>query len=174
MPLMRTKPLPVARNRGRLVVPSAVVASTQAALQGFRGGTERHEGLAFWLGRRVAGDAVVAAGVIPACEHGPQGVFVSAAGVGDVARAARDLGLGIVAQVHSHPGDDTRHSDGDDDLILMPFEGMFSLVVGRYGDGGFTLDRGLGLHQYQERKWVRIASECRNALTIVPPMLGIA
>ena len=54
---------------------------------------------------------------------------------GNASRAARALGLSVVAQVHTHPGRDTRHSDGDDDLVLMPYEGMFSLVVGEYGHG---------------------------------------
>jgi len=51
-------------------------------------------------------------------------------------RAARRLGLAVMAQVHSHPGADTRHSDGDDELIVLPREGMFSLVIGRYGASG--------------------------------------
>jgi len=34
--------------------------------------------------------------------------------------------MGILCQVHSHPGSDTRHSDGDDELVLLPFEGMLS------------------------------------------------
>ena len=51
----------------------------------------------------------------------------------DVARRARSMHLGILAQVHSHPGADTRHSDGDDELVVMPFENMLSLVAPHYG-----------------------------------------
>ncbi len=58
-------------------------------------------------------------------------------------RAARRLGLAVMAQVHSHPGADTRHSDGDDELIVLPREGMFSLVIGRYGEGFISVPAGI-------------------------------
>src|SRR5881396_4059505 len=71
-------------------------------------------------------------------------------------RAARRLGLAVMAQVHSHPGADTRHSDGDDELIVLPREGMFSLVIGRYGEGPADPRHGAGLHQFQDGHWVRV------------------
>jgi proteasome lid subunit RPN8/RPN11 len=75
--------------------------------------------------------------------------------------------LSIVAQVHSHPGSDTRHSDGDDDLVLMPFPGMFSLVVASYGAGSLLPGQGAGLHQFQDGRWVLIRRSPR-ALIVVP------
>jgi hypothetical protein len=75
--------------------------------------------------------------------------------------------MAIVAQVHSHPGDDTTHSDGDDQMILLPFENMFSLVVSRYGLGDISPGRGVGLHQYQDGHWVRV--EPVEAAFIVAP-----
>ncbi|MEX2672844.1 MAG: Mov34/MPN/PAD-1 family protein [Phycisphaeraceae bacterium] len=170
MPLLRTKPLPVAQARGRLIVPKSVTSSTRTVLQDFHGPDGRHEGLVYWLGRRLEPDILVVGAVIPACEHGPHRVMASAAAVGAVARAARARGLGVVAQVHSHGGDDTRHSDGDDVLVLMPVEGMFSLVVGRYGEGGITPQDGVGVHQYQDGRWVQIPPDSADALVIVPTM----
>lgn len=170
MPLLRTNPLPVGQARGRLIVPESVARNTRIALQGFHGPTGRHEGLVYWLGRRLEPDIVVAGAVIPTCEHSPQRVMASAAAVGSVARAARARGLGVVAQVHSHSRDDTRHSDGDDVLVLMPVEGMFSLVVGRYGDGGITAESGVGVHQYQDGRWVQISRDSADAFVIVPTM----
>ena len=79
--------------------------------------------------------------------------------------------LAVVAQVHSHPGSDTRHSDGDDKLILMPYEGMFSLVVANYGDGGLLTSEGASLHQYQDRRWVLITAPTSDTLIIVPPVI---
>lgn len=170
MPLLRTKPLPVAQARGRLIVPVLVARETRVALQGFHGPDGRHEGLVYWLGRRLESDIIVAGAVIPNCEHGPHRVMASAAAVGSIARAARAQGLGVVAQVHSHGGDDTRHSDGDDVLVLMPVEGMFSLVVGRYGDGGITPKGGMGVHQYQNGRWVQIPRGSTDALVFVATM----
>jgi proteasome lid subunit RPN8/RPN11 len=78
------------------------------------------------------------------------------AAAGTAARAARARRLGIIAQVHSHPGTDTRHSDGDDTMVFMPYEGMFSLVVGNYGRDGLLPDEGAGLHQFQDHRWVLV------------------
>ena len=75
-----------------------------------------------------------------------------------------------MAQVHSHPGGDTRHSDGDDDLVLMPFEGMFSLVVADYGRGSLLPESGAGLHQYQDGRWVAI-DQMEQALVAIPSEL---
>ncbi len=171
MPVHRTRPLPQGPNRGRLIVPNAVAAQTRVTLQGFCGPDGRHEGMLFWLGRRLSCDTIVVGAAVPACHHGPQRVMAPAAAVGRIARKARDFGLGIVAQVHSHPGKDTRHSDGDDSLILMPFEGMFSLIVGLYGDSGITTEMGLGVHQFQDKRWVQIPA-AHAAVLVVPRLVG--
>ena len=169
----RTKPLPTGVNRCRLIVPQGVVAATSSALQVFHGPDGRHEGLVFWLGHRAGKTSYVLRAAVPRCEHEWARVMVAEDAVGELARAARPYGMAIVAQVHSHGGDDTRHSDGDDSLILMPFEGMFSVVVGHYGAGGMTLKSGLGLHEYQDRTWVRIESHCTDALHIVPSLAAV-
>jgi hypothetical protein len=72
--------------------------------------------------------------------------------------------------VHSHPGNDTRHSDGDDELILLPYQGMFSLVVGDYGHGRLPQAQGSGLHQFQDGRWVRVTDD---ALIVVPALVTI-
>ncbi len=172
MPVHRIPPLSEGANRGRLIIAASVAAQTRIALQGFCGPDGPHEGMVFWVGRRLEPDIIVAGAVIPVCQHGPQQVLAPPAAVGSVSRTARVLGLSIVAQVHSHPGEDTRHSTGDDSLILMPFEGMFSVVVAKYGAGGITQDSGVGLHQYQNRRWLRIPPSCSGAITIVPSIMG--
>ncbi len=173
MTLYRITELPQRESRGRLIVPEAVVLHTRIALLGFRGPEGRHEGLVYWLGRRIERDSVVVGAAVPPCDHEPQRVMASEAAVGAVVRAARPLGICLVAQVHSHPGNDTRHSDGDDRLVLMPFEGMFSLVIARYGAGGVTLETGAGLHQFQDGRWVQIPPTSDGALCIVPSMMGV-
>jgi proteasome lid subunit RPN8/RPN11 len=152
----RRRPLPEAPARGRLIVTEATLHETATALRAFRGRHGRHEGIVFWAGRLCGNDTLVAAALLPRAEHGPGFVRVSHAEVGWMARSARRLGLAVMAQVHSHPGSDTRHSDGDDELIVLPREGMFSLVVGRYGDGSVDPRQGAGLHQFQDEHWVRV------------------
>jgi hypothetical protein len=72
-----------------------------------------------------------------------------------------------MAQVHSHPGRGTEHSDGDDEFAFMPREGMFSIVVASYGDGGITAAGGAGIHQFQSSVWKRVTNP-DNALMLVP------
>jgi proteasome lid subunit RPN8/RPN11 len=151
---------------GRLVVSEVVLRCTSDLLlaAGYR--TPSHEGLVWWLGREIDADTLVMACIRPTCSSGPQFVRADEWAAGAAARAARALRLGIVAQVHSHPGPDTRHSDGDDDLVFMPHNGMFSLVVGNYGSGSMLPQEGAGLHQFQGGRWVQIHQE-EPALTVV-------
>ena len=166
MTVHRTKPLPELRAHGHLIVSQTVVQRSRELLRQ-DADTRAHEALVWWLGRQVGGDTIVLGCHKPTCRSGPQFVKVSEAATGNAARASRTLRLGIVAQVHSHPGTDTRHSDGDDDLVLMPFPGMFSLVVANYGTGSLLPEQGAGLHQFQDGRWVLIRQPS-PALIIVP------
>jgi proteasome lid subunit RPN8/RPN11 len=90
--------------------------------------------------------------------------------VGEAAHQARSRRLVLLAQVHTHPGDDTRHSDADDNLVLMAREAMFSIVVARYGNGGLTLAEGAGIHQFQDGRWIQV-SDGDNAIIAVPTVV---
>lgn len=164
--------LPEAPARGRLVVAADVLEATARTLRTFRGETFHghslpHEGLVYWAGRIIGGSSYVLSAIVPECDHGPGRVMADEHSVGEIARHARAMQLALIAQVHSHPDDDTRHSDGDDQLILMPFEGMFSLVVGTYGEGAMTPEQGAGLHQFQDGRWVRVKPSS-GVLVVVP------
>ncbi len=119
-----------------------VFDATTLALRGHVGPDGPHEGVVFWLGRIVMPNTYVLSMLVPRSEHREGFVRVPAVVVGDAGRAARAMGLAFVCQVHSHPGRDTRHSDGDDQMVPLPSEGMFSVVVGRFGDGGLTPEEG--------------------------------
>lgn len=174
IPVARTKPLPVVAARGNLVVTEAVQRSTANALRSFSGERgEPHEGLVYWAGRIIGNDTYALMAITPDCEHAPYRVVASAETMGTVAQVGRKYRLAVVAQVHSHPGDDTRHSDGDDELVFMPFEGMFSLVVARYGQGSLDPRSGAGLHQFQDGRWVRIDSAL-SPLIVVPSSVELS
>jgi hypothetical protein len=170
MTVHRVRPC-TAASHGQLIVASQVLSPTRAALQASSGPDGPHEGLAFWLGRTVGASTLVLAVSVPLSDHGHGHVMCDEYAVGAVARTARATGLGLVAQVHSHPGRDTRHSDGDDQLVLMPFDGMFSLVVADYGQG-VLLPPSAGLHQYQEGRWVQVTNQ--DALVVVSGHLACA
>jgi proteasome lid subunit RPN8/RPN11 len=171
MTVHRLTPLPVGAARGRLVVGQEVVERTLAhlAAEGDRSPLP-HEGLVWWFGRRVDDDAYVMSCIAPKVDSGPQHVFADEAALGEAAAIARAHRLTLVAQVHSHPGGDTRHSDGDDELVVMPFEAMFSVVVGTYGADDIRPAHGSGLHQFQDGRWVWI-TDGDASLIVVPPQL---
>jgi Prokaryotic homologs of the JAB domain len=155
---------------GRLLVAEQVLAPTRAALQASSHQHQAHEGLVFWIGRTIGPDTLVLSVVAVPTDHHRGGVFVNEHTVAATGRAARTAGLGLVAQVHSHPDSGTRHSVGDNQLITMPFEGMFSLVVADYGQGDLLPGQGAGLHQYQRGRWVHLTTD---ALVIVPALTSI-
>lgn len=168
----RTTPLPTGRIQGTFFVTEPVLHATRDALESFAlaGIHERgHEGIAYWAGRELADTTVFLQCIVPQAHHTPDGVFVDEREVGRMSRAAREQRLGILAQVHSHPGVDARHSDGDDTLILMPFEGMLSVVVPSFGIG-FRDICSACVHQFQDGRWVLCTPESVRAsiVTVAP------
>ncbi|MCX2934982.1 Mov34/MPN/PAD-1 family protein [Mycobacterium sp. CVI_P3] len=166
MTVHRRTPLPTATARGQLLVAEQILAPTTRSLRASSGADGPHEGLVLWLGRTVGATTLALSIVCPPARTGRSHVLVDEHAVALAARSARRYGLGVVAQVHSHPGHDTRHSDGDDHLVLMPFPDMFSLVVADYGRGDLHPSRGAGLHQYQDGRWVQVIDD--DAMTVVP------
>lgn len=170
-PVYRTRPLPVGTLRGTFLVAEAILPATRTALSSFAqagavdGG---HEGIAYWAGLEQGDITVLLHVTVPRAEHGPFRVAVSAPEVGRMHRAVRRHRLGILSQVHSHPGDDTRHSDGDDELVLLPFEGMLSLVAPHYG---LTLERfdQLSVHQFQGGQWVWCTPDSVSRSVVMVP-----
>jgi proteasome lid subunit RPN8/RPN11 len=152
----RSRPLPVARAHGRVVVSSEVLRLTGEVLRGFRGTDGAHEGMVLWAGRQQHGNALIEFLVRPVCDHGWGHVKADEGAILAATREARARRAAVLVQVHSHPGTDTRHSDGDDRLVLMPFEGMFSLVVACYGLGTHSPATGVGVHQFQDGRWTRV------------------
>ena len=168
--VMRRKPLPTGPATGRLIVAEQVLDDTLMRLRASRGDDGPHEGLVLWLGRRIDSDTYVLSAIAPPTDHSWGRVTVAPEQVGAVSRAARHRRLAIVAQVHSHPGADTRHSDGDDDLVLMPHEGLFSVVVATYGHTTFDDDEGFSIHQFQGGRWVLI-TDASSTVLAVPPLV---
>lgn len=163
----RETDLPQSLGRGQLLIVKEVLGTTITGLSSSNGPDGPHEGLVLWAGRQVGDLTIVTTTVIPETRHTWGSVHMDEAQVGAAARLARAHRVGIVAQVHSHPGGDTRHSDGDDQLILMPYEGMFSLVVAKYGTVGF---HGVGVHQYQDGRWHQL-TDPGAVITVVPGVL---
>jgi len=152
----RERPLPRGVLRGRYRIAPNLVDQTRTALTMFyeagrhEGG---HEGICFWAGLERPDSIDLSTVIVPSAHHERFGVFVSAVDFGNAADEAHGKGLGLLAQIHSHPGVDTRHSDGDDDLVVMPFENMLSIVAPFYGRTVRSISD-FSVHQFQNHRWV--------------------
>jgi hypothetical protein len=170
-PVYRRHPLPRGELRGLFLLAEPVLIATCDALLSFAlagiydGG---HEGIAYWAGREMSECTVFLQTIVPVADHSHGRVMVSRDEIGRTQRAAHANKLGVLCQIHSHPGDDARHSDGDDELVLLPFEGMLSIVSPRFGiDVRNIAD--LCIHQHQDGRWVLCSPESvARQLLVVP------
>ncbi len=148
--------------RGRFVLPKRVATETGRLLRQFRGGDGPHEGLVFWGGVELPDLTEYRVAAKPDCDHGWGHVQADETQIFRVVREFRKAGLGLLAQVHSHPGPDTRHSYGDDHRAFMPFDGMLSIVVANYGRAGMLPLSRCSIHQFQKVHWVLCTSQLDN------------
>lgn len=163
-----------AELRGRFLIAEPVVQETERLLRSYRGVDGDHEGMVFLCGRELGETMLLTTAIAPACEHSFGRVMADHSAVGYVTRSARQLGLGVLAQIHSHPCGQTQHSEGDDYMVLMPFERMLSIVVPHYGATGLRPFASLGVHQFQDDRW-RLVSEnsIRRGMTLLPAGLDL-
>jgi proteasome lid subunit RPN8/RPN11 len=138
----------------------------------FRGPEGPHEGIVFWGGKEMEGITLFTTAITPRAVHTKGSVHCDEAAIREVVRALRPHGLGLLAQVHSHPGSDARHSDGDDSMILLPFESMLSIVVPWYAKDGVHPLSSCGIHQFQEGRWV-LCNKNLDGIQVVPGMVDL-
>jgi hypothetical protein len=176
LPVYRLTDLPRGDLQGGFFLTRDLLLATRDALVSFALAGIRdggHEGIAYWAGRSVNGITLFLQVYVPEAEHGPGSVHVSAHEIGRVARHARRDGLGILCQVHSHPGSDARHSDGDDHLVLLPFDGMLSIVAPHFGVELTSIEN-TQVHQFQRDRWVLCSNaSVRTQMTVMPSIVDL-
>lgn len=153
-PTMAWRRIETAPLRGRFLLGESALIVLEQTLPTFRGYDGAHEGIAFLCGLEIPGATVLTTAIVPEADHGRGHVRCTEAQMAAVTKAARDLGLGVLAQVHTHPGHSAVHSIGDDEMVLMPFEGMLSIVCPDYGRYGLRPLDSLGIHQFQDGRWI--------------------
>lgn len=146
--------LPTGALRGHFAITESALTAAERILPTYRGPDGDHEGISFLLGFEFASLTLFTSVIGPEADHGPGHVSCTREQVLAASRAARGAGLSLLAQIHSHPGPWTFHSEGDDDMVLMPFEGMLSIVAPRYGHFGLRPLDSLGAHQFQDGRWI--------------------
>lgn len=161
--------LPTGTLTGSFQITDAAVDALERVLPTYRGVDGAHEGICFLCGYETATTTVYVTAVAPEADHGRGHVRCSEEAILAVTKAAREYGLGLLAQVHSHPSGVTGHSYGDDEMVFMPFDGMLSIVVPDYAHFGLRPLDSLGVHQYQQARWVLCSRESiRGNFAVVP------
>jgi hypothetical protein len=165
---------PIAPIHGSFLVAESALDTLDRILPTYRSVDGLHEGIAFLCGVEKGDLTVLLTAIAPEADHGVGHVSCSAKQMAAVSAAARSFGLGVLTQVHSHPSPYTGHSFGDDEMIFMPFEGMLSIVVPSYGRFGVRPLDSLGVHQFQNGRWVLCERESvRRAIAILPAKVDL-
>ena len=151
--------LPNGDLRGRFFVTEGALASLERFLPTYRGPDGDHEGIGFLCGLETDRATVLTTAIAPEADHGLGHVRCRDLQVAQAVKIGSRLGVGLIAQVHTHPGASTSHSYGDDDMIFMPFEGMLSIVVPHYAHYGLRPLDSLGVHQFQDGRWRLMSRE---------------
>jgi proteasome lid subunit RPN8/RPN11 len=151
------------------LIAEAALLGCQSLLPTYRGLDGDHEGIVFLCGRELGDTQLLTTAIAPRCDHGLRRVMCDERQIEEVVAHAHAHQLGVLAQVHSHPGAFIEHSEGDDEMVLMPFERMISIVVPHYARYGLRPLENLGIHQYQDGGWVTANRESvASAITILP------
>ncbi len=164
----------VAPLRGRFGILEDVVLALERLLPTYRGPDGSHEGIALLCGLEVPQLTLFTTAIFPEANHREAYVRCSEGQFAAASAVAREAGLGVLAQVHGHPGQCAVHSPGDDDMVRPRFEGMLSIVVPLYGRHGLRPLHGLGVHQLQGGVWVLADRESvRQNLRVVPTAVDL-
>jgi proteasome lid subunit RPN8/RPN11 len=120
-----------------------------------------HEGIAYLLGLTNGDSTVIVAAMRPVSYTTIGSFNVSPVAMARVVRAANNVGLQVVGQVHTHPRS-AYQSGGDDDGARIAYDGYVSIVVPGYGRELPSL-RGAAIYSYRDHKFSRLGA---RALTI--------
>ena len=114
-----------------------------------------HEGIAYLLGRT---DGTVTLGVTafrPESKTSPSSFYVAPRPMAQCIRTATNLGLQIVAQVHTHPGA-AYHSYGDVEGARIRYAGYASIVLPEYGRSLPSFDDAAIYLSSQSDVWIEL------------------
>jgi proteasome lid subunit RPN8/RPN11 len=139
-------------------ISSQVLNHTVDVLRASGDRHEAHEGIAYWAGRRAAGETFVTTCIAPAARTTYGSFDTSAHTNAKVVMLLARTGLELIGQVHSHPGGLVDHSDGDDERALMPYEGFLSLVVPHYAKQGMLPLTICGVHVFRMSRFCRLGN----------------
>lgn len=167
----RLCPVPVdsAVSGPQLFISDCVVAELDRLLPSYGDGDD-HEGILYLGGLELPGvGAIVAVALAPEAKTSRGSFATDLMANTAVVTALGDLGLVLVGQIHSHPGEWVDHSDGDDDGALVRFEGYWSIVVPSFAARGVRPLSQCGVHVFTRGTFRRLTVEAVNKRVRVLP-----
>ncbi len=153
----------------RILIHEAVLPESVRLLRESHDERSAHEGVVYWAGKSADGVWIVTTSIAPKAVTTWGSFETSAASNAQVIAFLARHGLELLAQVHSHPGQDVGHSGGDDEGALMPYENYLSLIVPHYArDGMLPLTR-CGVHRFHEGEFKRLnVTEIEALFNVIP------
>lgn len=136
----------------RLGVSSAAWDATLEVFEPFA--TARLEGGCLWYGTRTADVLRVQLIGVPQQINRSRNFEIPADALAALNRQVPD-GMEVLGQIHGHPGQDTKQSSWDDQLIVS--RRILSLVLPRYGRRPCAIDEA-GIHAFRDGSWVQVPS----------------
>ena len=116
--------------RPRLLLTVSCIEGLQVCLWPER--RKGHEGIAYLFGQTDGTVTLAVSAFRPEARTTPGSFFVEPRAMARGVRAAADLSLQVVAQVHTHPHA-AYHSDGDVEGARIRYAGYASIVLPNYG-----------------------------------------
>ena len=168
----RHKSIPT--GNGTVYLCESVLKQSIETLSSSGNAVEHHEGIVYWAGRRYGLDSLVTTCIAPAATATYGSFKTSSYTNAKVVMWLAREELELLGQVHSHPGSFVDHSQGDDELALMPFEGFLSIVIPHYGQQGIWPLTQCGVHRFEAGQFRRLSTkELEKSFRVIPDFCDI-
>ena len=135
-------------------------------------GARGNEAVAYWYGAECEGgcaDAVLSVAA-PNARCTPYNYSVDREEMARVGREMASRHMVSLAQLHTHPGDVTEHSEYDDENAISRRNGFLSLVAPRYGMAGAAMLEGVTVHEAWKGQWHILGGSARRMRIVAVDM----
>ncbi len=132
-----------------VLIQQAVLPETARLLRSGAFSNRRHERVVYWAGKDLGSSWIVSTCIAPRATTTAGSFEVSAESNARVIMLLSELGLVLLAQLHTHPGAWVDHSDGDNDGAFMAYEHFVSIVVPSYARDGVWPLGTCGVHRFR-------------------------
>jgi hypothetical protein len=123
----------------------------------------------FWYGTRTESAAFAVTVGIPFQVNRRRNFEIPSEAMAALVGRLPSSDLVAVAQIHTHPGEDTAHSPWDDDLVVS--RKIYSLVLPRYGKLPCPTDTAR-IHRFAEGRWLALdPADATERIRVLPDVI---